>query len=51
MHCIPGMLLTALFTVTGLVGAFVLYVEVSSVVRRRRVERRWREERRRERRD
>ncbi len=43
------MLLTILFVLTGLVGALVLLVEVGSMVRRRRIERRWREERERER--
>ena len=39
------MLLTVLFVVTGAVGATVLLVEVSSIVRRRRVEREWRKNR------
>jgi len=47
MH--PGMLLTVLFVLTGIVGAVVLVLEVAAVVRRKRVERRWREERDRER--
>jgi hypothetical protein len=44
------MLLTILFVLTGIVGAVVLVMEVAAVVRRRRIERRWREERDRERR-
>jgi hypothetical protein len=43
------MLLTTLFVLTGAVGVAVLLTEVGAVVRRRRIERRWREERDRER--
>ena len=43
------MLLTILFVLTGLIGAGVLVVEIGTVVRRRRVERRWREDRERDR--
>jgi hypothetical protein len=39
------MLLTLLFAATGVVGAVVLVVEISAVVRRRRVEREWRRDR------
>jgi hypothetical protein len=37
------MLLTILFVVTGIVGAVVLAVEIGAVIRRRRIERRWRQ--------
>jgi hypothetical protein len=39
---VTGMLLTVLFVVTGVVGAVVLLVEVGAVIRRRRIERDWR---------
>ncbi len=40
------MLLTILFVVTGGVGLAVLVVELAGVLRRRRIEREWREGRR-----
>jgi hypothetical protein len=42
------MVLTVLFVLTGAVGAAVLFIEIGTIVRRRRVERQWREQQRHE---